>query len=84
MLETHPLLPEAAEDVTEITGDTYGPLKVTCERIVRDAYGIVARSSGRRSLPVRSIRPAGTPIGSSAPCRAVKCWYPAMAPTSCR
>jgi 2'-hydroxyisoflavone reductase len=39
VVETHPLLPEAAEDVTEITGETYGPLKVTCERIVREAYG---------------------------------------------
>lgn len=39
VLETHPLLPEAGEDVTEITGETYGRLKVTCERIVRDAYG---------------------------------------------
>jgi 2'-hydroxyisoflavone reductase len=39
VLETHPLLPEAAEDVTEITGETYGPLKVTCERIVANTYG---------------------------------------------
>jgi len=39
VLETHPLLPEAAEDVTDITGETYGPLKVTCERIVRSVYG---------------------------------------------
>jgi 2'-hydroxyisoflavone reductase len=39
VVETHPLLPEAAEDVTEITGETYGALKVTCERIVRDVYG---------------------------------------------
>jgi 2'-hydroxyisoflavone reductase len=37
--ETHPLLPQAAEDVTEITGETYGPLKVTCERIVTGAFG---------------------------------------------
>jgi 2'-hydroxyisoflavone reductase len=37
--ETHPLLPEADEDVTEITGETYGPLKVTCERIVRETFG---------------------------------------------
>lgn len=36
--ENHPLLPEAAEDVTEITGETYGPLKVTCERIVRETH----------------------------------------------
>jgi nucleoside-diphosphate-sugar epimerase len=39
VVETHPLLPEAAEDVTDINGDTYGRLKVTCERIVRDVYG---------------------------------------------
>jgi 2'-hydroxyisoflavone reductase len=38
VLESHPLLPEAAEDVTEITGETYGPLKVTCERIVRTLF----------------------------------------------
>jgi len=37
--ETHPLLPPAAEDVTEIDGDTYGPLKVACERIVQEIYG---------------------------------------------
>jgi 2'-hydroxyisoflavone reductase len=37
--ESHPLLPEAAEDVTEITGETYGPLKVTCERIIDNVYG---------------------------------------------
>jgi len=37
--ETSPLLPEAAEDVTEITGETYGALKVTCERIVRETFG---------------------------------------------
>ena len=39
VVETHPLLPEAAEDVTDITGETYGRLKVTCERIVHDLYG---------------------------------------------
>lgn len=37
--ETHPLLPPAAEDVTEINGTTYGPLKVTCENIVTEVYG---------------------------------------------
>jgi 2'-hydroxyisoflavone reductase len=37
--ETHPQLPAAAEDVIEIDGDTYGPLKVTCERIVRECFG---------------------------------------------
>lgn len=36
--EEHPLLPPAAEDVTEVTGETYGPMKVTCERIVRELY----------------------------------------------
>ncbi|WP_051935465.1 NAD-dependent epimerase/dehydratase family protein [Deinococcus sp. YIM 77859] len=37
--EDAPLLPGAAEDVTEVTGATYGPLKVTCERIVGEIYG---------------------------------------------
>jgi 2'-hydroxyisoflavone reductase len=37
--ETHPLLPSAAEDVTEIDADTYGPLKVACENIVWEIYG---------------------------------------------
>ena len=37
--ETDPLLPPAAGDVTEVTGDTYGPLKVACEAIVQDVYG---------------------------------------------
>lgn len=37
--EHDPLLPEAAEDVTGVTNETYGPLKVTCERIVSDLYG---------------------------------------------
>jgi 2'-hydroxyisoflavone reductase len=39
MLETHLLRPAADEDVTEITGETYGPLKVACEGIVGDVYG---------------------------------------------
>jgi len=39
VLETHPLLPPAAEDVTEVNGETYGRLKVTCENIVREIYG---------------------------------------------
>ena len=39
VLETHPLLPPAAEDVTEVNGETYGPLKVACENIVREVYG---------------------------------------------
>jgi 2'-hydroxyisoflavone reductase len=38
IVETDPLLDEAAEAVTEVTGETYGPLKVTCERIVRSTY----------------------------------------------
>lgn len=36
--ESQPLLPPADEDVTEITAETYGPLKVTCENIVQDAF----------------------------------------------
>lgn len=37
--EDDPLLSAAAEQVTEITGETYGPLKVACENIVREEYG---------------------------------------------
>jgi 2'-hydroxyisoflavone reductase len=33
------LLPEPATDVEEVTGETYGPLKVACERVAREAYG---------------------------------------------
>lgn len=36
--ETQPRLPPAADDVQEITGDTYGPLKVRCEDIVQAAF----------------------------------------------
>lgn len=36
--EENPTMTPAAEDVTVIDGDTYGPLKVTCENIVRDIY----------------------------------------------
>jgi 2'-hydroxyisoflavone reductase len=36
--ETHPRLPPAPEDVTDITSDTYGPLKVACENIVHQIY----------------------------------------------
>jgi len=36
--ETHPLLAPAAEDVTEVDGATYGPLKVACEALVRELY----------------------------------------------
>jgi Nucleoside-diphosphate-sugar epimerases len=37
--EDQPLLPPAAEDVTEIDAGTYGPLKVACERVVGEIYG---------------------------------------------
>lgn len=37
--ETHPLLPAIGEHVTEVNGETYGPLKATCERIVAELYG---------------------------------------------
>ncbi|THF85185.1 NAD-dependent epimerase/dehydratase family protein [Deinococcus sp. KSM4-11] len=37
--EDDPLSPAAAEDVTEVTGETYGPLKVTCEQIVQKVFG---------------------------------------------
>jgi 2'-hydroxyisoflavone reductase len=37
--EDDPLLPAAARDVTQVTGETYGPLKVTCETIVQEVFG---------------------------------------------
>lgn len=37
--ESHALLPPAEENVTEVDGQTYGPLKVACEHIVRECYG---------------------------------------------
>jgi 2'-hydroxyisoflavone reductase len=37
--EDSPLLPAASEDVTEVTNQTYGPLKVTCENIATQLYG---------------------------------------------
>lgn len=37
--EEDPLVPAAAEHITEVTGETYGPLKVTCETIVQEIYG---------------------------------------------
>ena len=39
VVETHPRLPPASEDVTEVVGETYGALKVTCENIVQEIYG---------------------------------------------
>jgi 2'-hydroxyisoflavone reductase len=30
---------EVAEEVEEVTGQTYGPLKVACERVVNETYG---------------------------------------------
>jgi len=38
IVETDPLLPEANEAEVEVTNENYGPLKVTCERIVRDVF----------------------------------------------
>jgi 2'-hydroxyisoflavone reductase len=37
--EEHPRVAPAAEDVTELDGEMYGRLKVTCENIVQEVYG---------------------------------------------
>jgi 2'-hydroxyisoflavone reductase len=37
--EAAPLLGPAAPDVTEVTGETYGPLKVACETVAAERYG---------------------------------------------
>ena len=39
VIESQPLRPAAADEVTEVDGDTYGPLKAACERIVGQAFG---------------------------------------------
>jgi 2'-hydroxyisoflavone reductase len=36
--ETHPRMAPASEDVTEVEGEMYGRLKVTCENIVQQVY----------------------------------------------
>ncbi len=37
--EDSPLLPEPAADTREVTAETYGPLKVACERVARERWG---------------------------------------------
>ena len=37
--EDAPLFPAAPEDATEVTNESYGPLKVTCENIATELYG---------------------------------------------
>ena len=37
--ESSPQLAPASEDVDEITNDTYGPLKVTCEQVATELFG---------------------------------------------
>ena len=36
--ETHPRVPAAGEDVTDVNAETYGGLKVTCENLVQEIY----------------------------------------------
>lgn len=38
VFETHPRVPAAAPDTTDIDGSTYGPLKVACENLLQDLY----------------------------------------------
>jgi 2'-hydroxyisoflavone reductase len=37
--EDSPLFDEPRDELHEVTNETYGPLKVACERVVREAYG---------------------------------------------
>lgn len=39
MTEEAPIFEESPDGVEEVTGETYGPMKVGCERRVTDAYG---------------------------------------------
>jgi len=36
--ETHPRMPPASDNVTEVNGETYGTLKVACEDIVQEIF----------------------------------------------
>jgi len=38
--ETQPTIAPAAEDITGVNGETYGPLKVTCESIVAEHFPV--------------------------------------------
>ncbi len=40
--ESYPVATLENETVEEITGETYGPLKALCERVVQDIYGVRA------------------------------------------
>jgi nucleoside-diphosphate-sugar epimerase len=73
--ETHPQVAAAADGVTEIDGQNYGPLKVACEHIVRSLYGddgcailrpqiVVGPGdpSGRYAYWVHRARRAGAPM----------------------
>ena len=87
VIESQPLRPAAADEVTEVDGDTYGRLKAACERIVGQAFGprasllrpqVVAGpgDGSLRSMPTGcSARPWGrTPA---------RCWHRATAATRC-
>jgi 2'-hydroxyisoflavone reductase len=37
--ETHARVPAAGDHVTDVNGETYGPLKVACEDIMQEIYG---------------------------------------------
>ena len=39
VFETHPRVPAAAPDTTEVDGSSYGPLKVACEDLLQDLFG---------------------------------------------
>lgn len=39
VFETHPRVPAAAPDTSEVDGGSYGPLKVACEDLLLDLYG---------------------------------------------
>jgi len=45
--ESDPLATMADESIEEITGETYGPLKVLCEKVVQETFG------GERALIIR-------------------------------
>jgi 2'-hydroxyisoflavone reductase len=82
--ESNPRVVPAAEHVTVIDGETYGPPKVACENVVKSMYG------DRCALlrPQVIVGPGdtwnATRTGCSAPGRAGTCSPPATGRITCR
>ena len=82
--ETHPTLPPAGEQVTEVNGQTYGALKVACENIVLELYRQRCTLLRPQIVAGRMIPVAAIHTGCNAPPRAGRCWRRATTATICK